>query len=40
MAGIETVLALRSKYGVPRKPLKDPSKYIDLEYYQAATVKP
>ncbi len=36
IAGIGTVLALRGKYGVPRKKLDDPMKYIDLGYYDAA----
>lgn len=34
--GVKTVLALRSKYGEPRKQLDDPMKYIDLSYYQEA----
>ena len=38
MAGIETVLALRGKYGIPQKKLDDPVKYIDLSYYDAAVV--
>ncbi|HVO87019.1 MAG TPA: ABC transporter substrate-binding protein [Casimicrobiaceae bacterium] len=37
--GIATVLALRSKYGEPRKNLTDPSRYIDLSYYEKAFVK-
>lgn len=36
IAGISTVLALRAKYGVPRKKLDDPMKYIDFGYYEAA----
>jgi len=35
--GIRTVLALRSKYGVPQKALGDPAKYVDLGYYEKAT---
>jgi ABC-type nitrate/sulfonate/bicarbonate transport system substrate-binding protein len=34
--GIRTVLALRSKYGVPQKTLGDPAKYIDDSYWRAA----
>ena len=33
MEGIRTVLALRSKYGLPQKTLTDPAKYVDLAYY-------
>jgi ABC-type nitrate/sulfonate/bicarbonate transport system substrate-binding protein len=36
LAGIETVLALRSEYGLPQKNLSDPRKYIDESYYAAA----
>lgn len=36
VAGIRTVLALRSKYGIPRKELNDPMKYVDLSYYETA----
>lgn len=35
-AGIETVLALRSRYGEPRLSLTDPDKYLDLSYYEEA----
>src|SRR5258705_232379 len=38
-AGIRTVLELRSKYGTPQKTLTDPVKYIDLSYYEKASVK-
>lgn len=38
--GIRTVLALRSKYGAPRKTLADPLKYVDLRYHQQASAKP
>jgi ABC-type nitrate/sulfonate/bicarbonate transport system substrate-binding protein len=37
VAGIKTVLALRSKYAQPPKPLTDPGKYYDLQYYAKAT---
>ena len=36
MAGIATVLALRSKFAVPPKTLSDPMKYVDLAYYEKA----
>jgi len=36
MAGIRTVLDLRSRYGRPRKTLDTPSDYIDTRYLQAA----
>ena len=35
-AGLATVLALRSRYGLPAKPLGDPAKYIDLGYLEKA----
>ena len=35
-AGIATVLRLRSEFGVPRKELTDPQKYIDESYYKKA----
>jgi ABC-type nitrate/sulfonate/bicarbonate transport system substrate-binding protein len=34
--GVNTVLALRSKYGEPRKALSDPAKYIDVSYHAKA----
>ncbi len=34
--GIATVLALRSKYAVPPKPLGDASKYVDMTWYDQA----
>jgi ABC-type nitrate/sulfonate/bicarbonate transport system substrate-binding protein len=34
--GIRTVLRLRSEYGQPPKPLTDPTKYVDLTYYERA----
>ena len=39
MAGVKTVLALRSEYGEPRKKLTDPGKYVDLSYYRRAMAK-
>ena len=36
MEGVRTVLALRSKYGQPRKSLSDPSRYYDPSFYDAA----
>jgi hypothetical protein len=35
-AGMMQVLALRSEYGLPKKVLTDPEKYLDLDYYEAA----
>jgi ABC-type nitrate/sulfonate/bicarbonate transport system substrate-binding protein len=35
-AGMETVLALRSAYGVPRRSLTDPDVYVDLTWYKHA----
>jgi ABC-type nitrate/sulfonate/bicarbonate transport system substrate-binding protein len=37
--GLETVLALRSKYGTPQKTLTDPMKYIDNSYFEKASQK-
>ena len=37
--GIRTVLALRSKYGMPQKTLSDPAKYVDLSFYDKALGK-
>jgi len=34
--GLKVVLALRSKYGQPKRELGDPMKYIDLELYRKA----
>jgi hypothetical protein len=39
MAGVRTVLALRSEYGEPKKALRDPAKYLDLSYYKQALGK-
>lgn len=36
MDGLATVLALRSKYGEPRKLLSDPAKYVDHAYVNKA----
>ena len=36
LAGVRTVLELRSRYGEPRKVLSDPTKYIDLSPSNAA----
>ncbi len=36
MEGVKTVLALRSKYGQPRKSLSDPAPYYDPRFYDAA----
>ena len=36
MAGVRTVLELRSKYGTPRKLLADPQKYIDSSFHEKA----
>jgi len=33
------VLALRSKYGEPRKELSDPMRYVDLSYREKALAK-
>jgi ABC-type nitrate/sulfonate/bicarbonate transport system substrate-binding protein len=38
--GVKTVLALRSKYGVPQKTLTDGSRYYDTSYLEAAGLKP
>ncbi len=34
--GLRTVLALRSRYGIPARALTDPAKYYDPSYYDAA----
>ena len=39
VAGIATVLQLRSKYAVPPKPLNDPLRYVDLAYFDKAFAK-
>jgi hypothetical protein len=36
LEGFKVVLALRAKYGQPKKELNDPMKYIDLELYNKA----
>lgn len=35
--GMMTVLRIRSEFGLPRKTLTDPARYIDVRYHQAAT---
>jgi hypothetical protein len=35
-AGFKTALALRSKYGVPKKTLTDASRYYETSYLEAA----
>lgn len=37
--GAKTVLALRSKYGVPQKTLTDTARYYDTSYLEAAGIK-
>jgi ABC-type nitrate/sulfonate/bicarbonate transport system substrate-binding protein len=37
LEGARTVLKLRSQYGEPRKELTDPTRYVDLSYYERAT---
>jgi ABC-type nitrate/sulfonate/bicarbonate transport system substrate-binding protein len=37
--GLRTVLALRSEYGTPRKPLTDPARYYDDSAYRAALAR-
>jgi len=36
MAGVATVLKLRSEYGRPKKELTDASRYVDESYYEKA----
>jgi len=36
LEGVRTVLALRSKYGEPKKMLSDPARYYDASFYRAA----
>jgi ABC-type nitrate/sulfonate/bicarbonate transport system substrate-binding protein len=36
MAGVRKVLELRNEYGDPKKPLTDPTRYYDPQYYEAA----
>ena len=36
--GAKTVLALRSKYGVPQKSLTDAARYCDTNYLEAAGI--
>ena len=37
--GVKTVLELRSEYAEPRKPLGEPVKYYDLQYYDQARAR-
>ncbi len=37
--GIRNVLALRSKYGLPKKALSDAEKYLDRRFYEQAAAK-
>jgi len=37
--GVDTVLRLRSIYGIPRKSLSDPDRYIDASYLSRALNK-
>jgi ABC-type nitrate/sulfonate/bicarbonate transport system substrate-binding protein len=37
LEGVRRVLALRSKYGEPKKSMTDPAKYYVPDYYRAAT---
>lgn len=39
IAGVRTVLALRSQYGEPKKTLTDPMKYYDPSYYRKAVTR-
>lgn len=39
MAGIDTVLKLRSEYGQPHRDLKDAAKYVDESFYREAVGK-
>ena len=37
MDGVKMLLSLRNQFGEPKKNLTDPSKYVDLSYYEKAT---
>ena len=37
LEGARTVLKLRSEYGRPQKELTDPTRYVDLSYYERAS---
>ena len=37
LEGARTVLKLRSEYGRPPKELTDPTRYVDLSYYERAS---
>ena len=36
LAGVGTVLALRSRYGKPQRQLTEPARYVDLSWYARA----
>jgi ABC-type nitrate/sulfonate/bicarbonate transport system substrate-binding protein len=36
MEGVKMLLSLRNQFGEPKKTLTDPSKYVDLSYYEKA----
>ena len=37
MDGVKMLLSLRNQFGEPKKNLSDPTKYVDLSYYEKAT---
>jgi hypothetical protein len=37
--GVKMVIQLRSEYAEPRKPLGEPAKYYDLQYYDQARAR-
>ncbi len=37
MDGVKMLLSLRNQFGEPKKNLTDPSKYVDLSFYEKAT---
>ncbi len=39
LAGVETVLKLRSEFGRPQKNLTEPARYLDLSYYRKALAR-
>jgi ABC-type nitrate/sulfonate/bicarbonate transport system substrate-binding protein len=39
VAGVNTVMKIRSQYAEPHKPLTDASRYYDLSYYHAAVAR-
>jgi hypothetical protein len=38
MEGVNTVISLRDKYGAPKADLSNLDDFVDLTYYEAATV--